>query len=72
MKGIFAIGIVLTILGILSLLVPIPQTEEHSIKSGDFKVGIQTTEQRRVPPVIGGILIAGGLGVMLLGSRKSA
>lgn len=71
MKAIFAVGIVLTILGILSLLVPIPQTEEHGIKSGDFKVAIQTTEHRRVSPVISGILIAGGLGMMIVGSRKS-
>ena len=71
MKATFSIGIVLIILGILSLVVPIPQTEEHGIKSGDFKVGIQTTEHRRVSPVISGILLAGGLGLMIVGSRKS-
>ncbi len=72
MKAIFAIGIVLIVLGILSLLVPIPQTEEHSFKSGDFKIGVQTTEHRRVSPVISAILIAGGLGAMIVGSRKGS
>ncbi len=71
MKAIFAVGIVLIILGILSLLVPIPQTEDHSVRAGDVKIGIQTTEHRRVSPVISAILIAGGLGAMIAGSRRS-
>jgi hypothetical protein len=70
MKAIFAVGIVLIVLGILSLFVSIPQKEEHSIKSGDFKIGIQTTEHHPVSPVVSAILIAGGLGMMIVGSRK--
>lgn len=72
MKTIFVIGIVLVILGIVSVLVPIPQTEDHSVRAGDVKIGVQTTEHRRVPPVISAVLIVGGLGAMIAGSRKSS
>lgn len=72
MKPIFLAGIVLIILGILSLFVPLPHTEEHSVRTGDFKIGVQTTERHTVSPVISAILIAGGLGAMIVGSRKSS
>lgn len=72
MKPIFVAGIVLIILGILSLFVSLPHTEEHSVRSGDFKIGVQTTEHHTVSPVISAILIAGGLGAMIAGSRKNS
>ncbi len=72
MKILFAIGILLVVLGVVSLFVSYPQTEEHSVGSGDFKIGVQTTEKKPVPPVISAALILGGMGAMIAGSRRSA
>jgi uncharacterized membrane protein len=70
MKAVFVIGIILIVLGILSLFVAIPQTEDHSVRAGDVKFGVQTTEHKKVGPVVSGVLIAAGLGAMIAGSRR--
>jgi hypothetical protein len=36
-------GLLLVVLGIASLVVPIPRGETHSIKAGDINIGVQTT-----------------------------
>ena len=69
MRVLFWIGIVALVLGIASLFVPIPHTETHGVKAGDVSIGIKTQEEVRVFPVISGILIAGGIGMMIAGSR---
>jgi len=72
MKLIFIVGIVLVVLGIASLLVPIPHSENHGVKIGDTNVGITTTHNERVSPIISAVLIVGGLGAMVFGSRTRA
>ena len=72
MRAIFVIGIVLVILGIASLLVPFPHSENHGVTIGDAHVGVTTTHNERVSPVVTAVLIAGGLGAMVLGSRTRA
>jgi hypothetical protein len=65
------IGAVLLLLGLLSLLVPIPQREEHGVKIGDTKIGVQTETREKLPPAVGILLVAGGVLALVLGSRKS-
>ncbi len=65
------IGIVLVVLGLLALTVPVPQREDHSVKIGDAKIGVQTQSSQKLPPVVGIILIAGGVLALVAGSRKS-
>ena len=71
MKNSMLIGAVLLVLGLLAFVVPIPQREDHSVKVGDAKIGIQTQSSQKLPPVVGIVLVAGGVLALVLGSRKS-
>ena len=70
MKGLTIVGVVLLILGVLSFIIPIPQREEHSMKIGDAKIGIQTENSQKLPPAVGVVLIVAGVAVLALGARK--
>jgi hypothetical protein len=61
-------GLVLVVLGIASLLVPIPHTETHGVKAGDVNFGVQTTHSERVSPIISVVLIAGGIALAAVGA----
>ena len=71
MKALFAVGLVVLILGIASLFVPIPHSERHGIKAGDVSIGVQTHESERVSPGISVVLILAGAGMMIAGRGKS-
>ena len=70
MRALFIIGLIILVLGIASLFVPIPRRERHGIDAGPISVGVTTTERVRVPPVISGVLIAGGVVLLIARSRK--
>jgi hypothetical protein len=72
MKGLTLVGALLLVLGLLSLVVPIPHKEDHGVKIGDAKIGVQTEHSERLPPVVGGILVVGGVIGLAAGARKSA
>jgi hypothetical protein len=69
MKIVLFAGLLLVVLGIVSLFVPIPHTETHGIKAGDMSIGVQTTQNERVSPAISAALIAGGIALTFGGSR---
>jgi hypothetical protein len=71
MKNSMLIGAVLLVLGLLAFIVPIPQREEHGVKVGDAKIGIETRSSQKLPPAVGIVLLAGGVLALVLGSRKS-
>lgn len=71
MKSVSMIGLVLLLLGILSFLVPIPRHENHGVKIGDTKIGVQTEESEKLPPAVGVVLLSGGVVALVLGSRKT-
>ena len=71
MKALFAVGLVVLILGIASLFVPIPQKERSGIEVGDVSLGIETTSQEKVSPIVSGVLILVGAGLMVAGKQKS-
>jgi len=65
------IGLVVLILGVLSLVVPIPHNEREGFSTGGMSVGIQTQHSERVAPIISAVMILGGAGMMIAGrSRK--
>ena len=70
MKPLFWVGAVLLIAGILSFVVPIPQSETHGVKVGDASVGITTKSEHKLSPVVGGILCAVEAVIMIAGARK--
>jgi hypothetical protein len=69
MKILLYAGLLLMVLGIASLVVPIPHTETQGIKIGDANLGVQTSRSERVSPVISVVLIAGGIALSIAGSR---
>lgn len=69
MKAVFWIGLVLLILGLASLVVPIPRQERHGVEVGDVAVGVQTESREKVSPVVSGVLIVAGAGMMIAGGR---
>jgi uncharacterized membrane protein len=71
MKALPLIGALLLILGVLSFVVPLPSREDHSVKIGDAKIGVSTESSQKLPPAVGIILVAGGVGALLFGMRKA-
>ncbi len=69
MKILLFAGLILVVLGIVSLVVPIPHTETEGIKVGNTNFGVQTSHSERVSPVISVVLIAGGIALGIAGSR---
>ena len=71
MKALFWFGLVVLILGIASLLVPIPHTEREGIKAGGVSLGVETRHDEKVSPIISAVLIVGGAGMMIAGKCKA-
>ena len=71
MKPLFWIGLVTLILGIVSLLVPIPRSERDGVKVGGVSIGIETKHEERVSPIVSAVMILGGAGLMIAGKGKS-
>ncbi|HYW37330.1 MAG TPA: hypothetical protein VE957_04385 [Terriglobales bacterium] len=69
MKTLLFAGLLLVVLGIASLVVPIPRTETEGIKIGNTNLGVQTSRSERVSPMISIVLIAGGIALGLAGAR---
>jgi hypothetical protein len=65
-------GLLLIVLGIASLVVPIPRSESQGLKIGDANIGVQTTHSERVSPVISAVLIAGGIALTIAGARTKS
>ena len=61
----------MVVLGILSLVVPIPRTERHGFTAGDVSVGVTTKHDEKVSPVVSGVLILVGAVLMIASKGKS-
>jgi hypothetical protein len=70
MKPLGLVGVLLLALGLLSFVVPIPHREDHGVKIGDTKIGVQTESSEKLPPAVGMVLVAGGVLALVLGLRK--
>jgi len=71
MKPISWIGLVVLVLGVLSLLVPIPHKEREGFSAGGLSMGVETQHSQTVSPIISAVMILGGAGMMIAGkSRK--
>jgi hypothetical protein len=71
MKSVTIIGVLLLVLGVLAFVVPIPRQENHAVKIGDAKIGVQTETSEKLPPAVGIVLLAGGVLALVLGARKT-
>jgi hypothetical protein len=71
MKVLFWIGLAVLILGVASLLVPIPRSEREGFKAGGISIGIETQHSEKVSPIVGGVMILAGAGMMIAGKVRS-
>jgi hypothetical protein len=69
MKILLFAGLLLVVLGIASLVVPIPHSETEGIKVGGASIGVQTSHSERVSPILSVVLIAGGIALTIAGTR---
>ena len=71
MKALFWIGVVVLVLGLASLVVPIPRTEKEGVKAGGISLEVQTKHSETVSPMVSAVMILAGAGMMVAGKRKS-
>jgi hypothetical protein len=70
MQALFWSGLLLLVLGIASLLVPIPNSEHGGIRVGDVSIGVETNTSEKVSPIISAAMILGGAGLMIAAKKK--
>jgi hypothetical protein len=71
MKMLFAVGLVVLILGIAAFFVPFPHHESHGISVGDAKIGVQTEHNQKLSPAVGAVLVVAGGVLMIAGRGRS-
>ena len=74
MKPITLIGIVLLVLGVLSLAYQgINYTRERNVVDlGPVEITTETRERIPLPPILGGLALAGGVALLVMGARAKA
>lgn len=72
MKALIVIGTVLIVLGVLALISPnIPYTSQRDvIRVGPMQTTVETRRSIAVPPIVGGLVLAGGTALVALGLKK--
>jgi hypothetical protein len=71
MRNLAYVGVLLLVLGVLAFVVPIPHREDHGVKIGNTKIGIQTESSEKLPSAVGVILLAGGVLALVVGLRPT-
>jgi hypothetical protein len=71
MKALFWIGMVVLILGIVSLVVPIPRNERDGFKAGGMSFNVETRHEEKVSPWVSAVMILGAAGMMVAGKMRS-
>ena len=72
MKALFGFGLIVLILGLLSLVIPVPRTEREGISVGGVSVGVEARHDEKVHPALSAVMILGGFGAMAAGKRRNS
>ena len=59
------------ILGIVSLIVPIPRNEREGFKAGGVSFNVETRHEEKVSPVVSAVMILGGVGMLVAGKMRN-
>jgi hypothetical protein len=70
MQAFFWCGLVVLMLGITSLLVPIPRSDQNGLTVGGVSIGIETRQSEKVSPIVSAAMILGGAGLMIAIKKK--
>jgi hypothetical protein len=71
MQAMFWAGLVVVMLGIASLLVPIPRNEHDGLTVGGMSISVETRHNEKVSPIVSLAMILGGAGLMIAVKKKS-
>lgn len=74
MKVMTVVGIVLILLGILALVyqgVPY-NSEKDVVRVGPMQTSIETHKTLAIPPLVGGLVLAGGIVLVVIGLKKKS
>jgi hypothetical protein len=74
MKSAAVVGLLLIVLGVISLAYQgITYTRQRQVlKLGPIQATEKTQERIPLPPILGGIALAGGIALLIVGSRSKA
>jgi len=70
MKGVLAAGVVIVILGVLAFFVPVPHSQHEGVSAGKFHAGVETTQDEKLPPSVGAVMVAVGGALIVAGARR--
>jgi len=72
MKPITLAGIVLVVLGVLALAYQgiNYNRQRHVLDMGPMHATVETQERIPLPPILGGLALAGGVALLVIGARK--
>jgi hypothetical protein len=71
MQALFWSGLVVLILGLTSIFVPIPSTEQNGLTVGSVSIDIETQSNEKLSPIISAAMVLGGAGLMIAAMKKS-
>ena len=74
LKPFVLLGILLVVVGTAALIYQqFPYTEKETVLDvGDLNITAETRKSVPLPPILGGIALAAGVGLIVMGSRKSS
>jgi hypothetical protein len=72
MKGLFIVGLVVLILGLVSLALPIPHSQRQGLTVGGVSLGVETRQEEKISPALSAVMILGGLVAMAAGKRRTS
>lgn len=71
MKALLWVGLVVLVLGVLSLFVPVPHNERAGFEAGGISVGVTTSHRETVSPIVSAVMVLAGAGLIIAGRRNS-
>ncbi len=65
------VGLILVVAGLVLLVMPLTyKSQEDVFNVGGMKASVETKKQVPMQPLIGGVVLAGGVALILLGKKK--